>query len=376
MRPLREPGEISTLEQAAEWLRDAEAPVCLAGRGALRSKASDSLLRLVARVPRLQVASTPGAKGVFPEDHPQAVGVFGFAGHAAAERAVREADVVLVVGTRLYEQSSNHFDARLSGPRVIRIDIDPTHTAASLPIVGDADTVLSALLRLLNAGRAPAGTRKVAAPRAIPPFEGAASGACDRLVLPHALFSVLGRVAADIPISADAGHSMCFCIEWLERIAPNTLDLSLDFGSMGFALPAAIGSSLARAGKHAICVVGDAAMLMSGGELHTAVELELPLIVVVLNNAGAAMVENGSAVLYGPNQVPDANYRHRVNFAAYARALGAHGEVVCDCQHFAEQLAFALRRETPSVFDVQIDPSVVPSAIRDRARRMWQRGES
>jgi acetolactate synthase-1/2/3 large subunit len=374
MKPLQR--ELSPLERAAEWLRGAERPVCIVGRGALRSKATDSLLALCTRIPRLQVASTPGAKGVFPEDHRQAVGVFGFSGHAAAERAVSEADVVLVVGTRLYEQSSNNWHARLSGPRVIRVDVDAARALGSSSLVGDADAILSGLAALLNTGRAPNAASKTNLVRAIPRFEGEASGARDRMVLPQALFGVLSRIASDVPITADAGHALCFCIEWLERIGPNSLQLSLDWGSMGFALPAAIGVSLARGGKPAICVVGDGAMLMAGGDLHTAVELELPLVVIVLNNAGAGMVESGSAALYGPGRVPDASYRYRVNFSAYARALGANGEVVCDCEQFAERLALALRRETPSVLDVQIDPSEVPRAIRERARSMWQRGES
>ncbi len=88
--------EPTDIERTVQWLEQAERPVCLAGRGAVRAGASSDLLELCARVPKLRVASTPGAKGVFPEQHPQALGVWGFSGHAAARQAVVESDVLLI----------------------------------------------------------------------------------------------------------------------------------------------------------------------------------------------------------------------------------------------------------------------------------------
>lgn len=370
---------LSPLERAAQWLREAERPLCLAGRGVQRARATESLARLCASLPKLRVASTPGAKGVLSEDHPQAVGVAGFGGHLTAEVALSEADAVLVLGTRLFEQSAG-FHARLRGERVIRADLDPARArsgpADALGLEGDLQSTLHGLTQLL--GSPPRSALPRATGRAIPRFDftEAPSGARDRLVLPQALFTVLSRVASDVPIAADAGLALPWSIEWLERSTPNDLQLSLDWGSMGFALPAAIGVSLARGKKPAICVTGDGAMLMAGGELHTAVEQELPVIVIVLNDAGAGMVRSGSSILYGPEQVPTPDYRYRVNFCAFARALGAHGELIGDCEQFAERLAFALRRETPTLFDVQVDPSEVPRAVRERALSMWQRGGS
>lgn len=360
------------IERACAWLCAAERPVVIAGRGAVWSNASQALLELCARVPKLRVASTPGAKGVFPEHHPQALGVWGFSGHAAARRAVSACDVLLVVGSRLLEQSSSEWHPRLRGPRVVRIDLEArrlvTRTEHSLALTGDVREVLAAihqglatripqLVHALGAVREPSAIARVGDDR-----DG------DRFVSPSALFSVLSCVASETPLCADAGNAMCWAIEWLERRRPRDFQVSLDWGTMGFALPAAIGITLARPGQPAIAVTGDGSMAMAGGDLHTAVELELPIIVVVLNDGGAGMVRAGSEAWFGPNAVPDCNYRYKLNFTAYARGLGAHGELVTSSTEFESQLRLALKRATPTVFDVQVDPNEVPAAVRQRVK--------
>jgi acetolactate synthase-1/2/3 large subunit len=318
-------------------------------------------------LPGLAVASTPGAKGVFPENHRSCRGVFGFAGHAAARLAVTEADALLVVGSRLLEQSSGDFHPRLCRPGVIRVDRDPKRASGrpgEIFLGGDARQALDELVTRLGAPRA----RLANAPAVAPPAVAAYTGpfAIDRHVKPQALLGAISRLAANVPVTADAGHSMCWAIEWLERLRPRDFQISPDWGSMGFALPAAIGISLARAGAPALALTGDGAMAMFGGDLHTAVELEIPLIVVVLNDGGAGMVRAGCEVWFGPNAVPNVDYRYKLNLLQYARALGAHAEIATELDSFEQALRAALNRATPTLIDVHIDPTEVPAAIRER----------
>ncbi|HET7546076.1 MAG TPA: thiamine pyrophosphate-dependent enzyme [Polyangiaceae bacterium] len=362
--------EPTDIERTVRWLEEAERPVCLVGRGAIRSGATADLLELCARIPRLRVASTAGAKGVFPEQHAQAVGVWGFAGHAAARQAVIASDALLILGSRLLEQSSGDWHPRLLGPRVVRVDLDTTrlvaHHEQSIGLSGDIHRILGSINRSLADG-----TPKLVltastsgSQSAIPSFTGAPDEDC--LVKPQGLFSVLNRVAIEVPLCADAGNAMCWAIERLVRQRARDFQVSLDWGTMGFALPAAIGISLARGKEPVIALTGDGSMAMAGGDLHTAVELELPLIVIVLNDGGAGMVRQGSRAWFGPDAIPNPDYRYKLNFVAYARGFGAHGEVVTSCAAFESQLERALTRGTPTLFDVQVDPSEVPAAIQQR----------
>jgi len=364
---VRPAAEHAALEAAVNLLRRAERPVCLAGRGGVWGDASQSLLRLCEALPRLVVASTPGAKGVFPENHQRYRGVFGFAGHAAAKKAVAEADALLVVGSRLLEQSSGGFHPRLRQPGVIRLDRDPRHSAqrsGEISLTGDARLLLERVAARLGAARATAAVPPPPSVPAIPSYAG--PFALDRHVKPQALLGAISRLAANVPVTADAGNSMCWAIEWLERLRPRDFQVSLDWGSMGFALPAAIGISLARGGAPAIAITGDGSMAMSGGDLHTAVELEIPVIVVVLNDGGAGMVRAGCEAWFGADAVPNVDYRYKLNLFQYGRALGAHAVIATDLEAFEQALRGALARATPTLIDVHIDPKEVPSAIAER----------
>lgn len=355
------------LRLAAHWLHEAERPVCIAGRGVVWSGASPDLLRLCDSLPRLRVASTPAAKGVFPESDPRALGVWGFSGHEAATKGVEQADVLLVIGTRLHEPSSASWHPRLAAPRVIRIDLDPSRMSTTrdqhITLVGDSGVLLESIRGAV--AKLPATTLQMAAAgTGIPRFRGPTRAG--RWVKPQSLFDVLNRVAATVPICADAGNSMCWAIEWLERSMPRQFHVSVDWGTMGFALPAALGTLLARPPAPAIAITGDGSLAMAGGELHTAVELEVPLLVIALNDGGAGMVRAGSEAWFGRGQVPDTDYRHRMDLAAFARALGAHAESVTSTEQFEAMLLEALARTTPTLLDVHVDPGEVPQAVRAR----------
>jgi acetolactate synthase-1/2/3 large subunit len=366
-RPSADP-QHAALESAARLLRRAKRPVCLAGRGAVWSDATRALLALCEGVPLLSVASTPGAKGVFPENHERARGVFGFGGHAMATKAVTEADALLVVGSRLFEQSSADFHPRLQGPGMIRVDRDAKYErplTSELFLQGDARDVLERLARRLGPTLALGSAEATARASVIPVHDGPVVRG--HLIKPQALLGSISRLAANVPITADAGMSMCWAIEWLERLRPRDFQVSLDWGSMGFALPAAIGISLSRKAP-AIALTGDGSMAMFGGDLHTAVELGLPLVVIVLNDSGGGMVRAGCDAWFGANSIPDPDYRHRMNFSHYARALGADSHVVTDLAAFEQALRAALGRATPTLIDVHVDPVEVPAAIRDRVK--------
>jgi acetolactate synthase-1/2/3 large subunit len=184
-------------------------------------------------------------------------------------------------------------------------------------------------------------------------------------VHPASLLNILNQVASEVPVCADAGNSMCWAIELLKRTQPNDFHVSVDWGTMGFALPAAIGIALARR-KAVIALTGDGSMAMAGGDLHTAVELALPVVLIVLNDCGAGMVDAGCRAWFGKDRVPNQRYRARIDFTQYGRSFGATAETITSAHRVTEALREALLRETPSVLDVHIDPHAAPTSIRAR----------
>jgi acetolactate synthase I/II/III large subunit len=144
------PSDPRSIHTALQLLERAKQPVLLAGYGVVQSQAHQELLGLAQRLPHLQVACTPRSKGVFPESHPQSLGVFGFAGHARAETAMLDdSDLVLVVGSRLGEISSSSWDMRLGRRPLIQIDIESAEIGRNFPVeiglVGDARELLRQL---------------------------------------------------------------------------------------------------------------------------------------------------------------------------------------------------------------------------------------
>lgn len=356
--------------ELATLLRDAQRPLLLVGRGVLWSQTWQAVAELAQTFPHARVMTTPGAKGCFPDTNPQNVGVLGFGGSKAAAEAFAAADVVLVLGTRLLEQSSLDWHARFGEAGVYRFDVHASRLVGEwprqVPIDGDLRDTLPALNRAaLALGSSP--IRTACTPRT----PSVADALIDTLTLegaplaPRTVVGMLSR-ARTTPVCADAGNSMCWALECLTRDEPGTFYVSLDWGTMGFALPAALGIAIATR-NHVIALTGDGSMAMAGGELHTAVEQRLPLIVVVLNDSGAGMVRAGTALWFSDlPELPGLAYDTPLDLAGFATSLGASGVHVRTAVEFECALAAALLRPTPTLIDVVIDAAPIPRAISAR----------
>jgi acetolactate synthase-1/2/3 large subunit len=130
-------------------------------------------------------------------------------------------------------------------------------------------------------------------------------------------------------------------------------------------VPAAIGASLAAPGRPVVAVVGDGAFAMNGLEVHTAVELQLPVVWVVLNDGGFGMVEHGDTLVAGRPVCPS-RYRHPMDIGMLARSLGATGIRVDAPDAFEDALRAALALGSPCVVEAMIDPHEIPATLRAR----------
>lgn len=356
-----------TIHKIAEALARAERPVLVAGYGTVVADASEEVTELLGQLPRLRVMATPKAKGVVSETHRQYLGVVGFAGHAKAlEYLFESADFVLVVGTRLGELTSNNWDARWLQLNLARIDVCE-HTLGSwcsseLSVRGEAKLVLTSISKRLMRLGPQASLHTSVSPNEIKDCAAEARGAAnedeDETLSPRYVFELLNRnFPGDGHVFSGIGNTMAWGIHYLRRPLANRWHVNLASGAMGHAIPAAIGAALT--GAASLAVVGDAEFLMTGYELHTAVENRLNLTVIVLNDAGHGMVRVGSRV-HCQGKTPSVDFTHPVDMVAASRAQGAHATRVNRADDLGRELAAAARREGPTVIDVPISRDLTP----------------
>jgi acetolactate synthase-1/2/3 large subunit len=273
----------SQLQAAAAWLRAARKPLIAVGGGAIASAAE---LRRTAEALGAPVINTVNAKGVIPRSHPLAVG--GSGSCPAIRDALREADVVLAVGTEFSETDYDFFfkgDVEIPG-RLIRIDIDPAQLARnvrpSLAICADARQALAALAALLADGQ--------------PPDAGGVAWAAElRGRLREAreehygrFFDALQEALPGLVLVGDSAQPTYRAWLQYEAEAPRRYFHSASgYGTLGYAIPAAIGARLGAApGLPVVALIGDGAAQFTLGELSAAAELGLPVIFLLWNNDG------------------------------------------------------------------------------------------
>ncbi len=375
-RATSEPFDREAVRRAAQFLVRAKRPAILAGHGTQISKAHAELRRLAERL-RLPVATTPKAKGVFPEDHALALGPFGFAGSPRSEACLLsgEVDVLVTVGTSLGEQVTHGWSPKLKPKEaLIQIDIDPREIGKNYPaqlgVVGDARTVLNELLFHVE--------REIRWKEESPPLEAREAWikdlksrhpAClqaegltdDRVPLRPQRVMKLMREAlpSDGILFVDVGNVMAWAIHYFQVTEPNSFILNMGLASMGHAVAAAIGGKLAAPGRPVVALVGDAAFAMNGMEIHAAVELGLPVVWVVLNNGGHGMVYHGERKQFNGKFV-SSKFRSPIDAAGVARGLGALGLSAETPAEFGSALSRALEHKGPAVIDARTDIELAP----------------
>jgi acetolactate synthase-1/2/3 large subunit len=305
------------------------------------------------------VATTASGKGVFPETHPLALGVFGTFGLEAANTVVADADVVLAVGTKLGPTDTAFENPRLLDPErqtLIQVDVEPRHAAWSFPVeqvlLGDAAVVLGQLDDAIRqagmsspdgrAGRAAEAHQRYAS------FDTAESSSDATPILPQRLIKELHRALPDDAIvTCDAGENRLFMLHHFQtRLGMEYLQPAA-VGGMGYAIPAALAARLVHPRRTAVAVCGDGGFGIAMNGLLTAIEERIPIVVVVFDNAMLGWVRHGQ------NDRPIASEFARFDYAAIARAMGCRGIRVEQPADLPAALQQALADgDQPAVVDV------------------------
>lgn len=351
------------LDEIATVLRESQRPLLLAGSG-VRGNRAPAKLRTVAERLACPVATTPKGKGVFPENHPLSLGVFGLGGHRSAQRYIENGvDVVLAIGTSLGDLATDGFTNNLQARRaLIHVDIDARQIGKSYQptysVVASATEFLAGLAKRL--GDEPA-SRLRALPGGVERHALASSSRADRIAPHDALIEIQSVLPRDTVYTIDSGEHFMFAQHYLEINHPDAFLVMTGLGSMGQSVGAAIGAQLAHPGRAVAAICGDGCFAMNAFEIATAVTERLPIRVFVFNDERLGMVEDGVHALYGRHPSYPTT---PLDVCAIARGLGATALRVNGAGQIAAARSVLLDAKGPVVVDVHIDPVSLPKNNR------------
>jgi acetolactate synthase-1/2/3 large subunit len=348
-RPAAPAPQADAIARAAEALNQAERPLIFAGGGVISSGASPELLRLAERL-GAPVLTTGAGAGAIPGDHPLACGVSWIAA-ADIRPLIAASDLLLAVGTRFNEGMTQGWDLPL--PDVtIRIDIDAAEIERNIPmkqkIVGDAKTALAAIDQALDAS----GVEK----REVHPALAEARAAYRTNLREKVGATTPWMHALRESLPRDAILSCDMSLFWADMLGifpiyePRTMLFPWGFGTLGFALPEALGAKLARPEQPVAAICGDGAFLFTGTELATAVQYGLNIPIIVPNNNAYGMIKVQQRDQFDEQfmavdlQNPD--------FMALARAFGAYGKQAATPDELRAALAAALVADKPTLIEI------------------------
>ncbi|MCI5167530.1 MAG: thiamine pyrophosphate-binding protein [Candidatus Electrothrix sp. GM3_4] len=372
--------DIEHVDKIAELLIKARHPAIIAGWGVYLSQAMTEL-RELAELLQIPVATSPKAKGVFPESHELSLGVLGFAGSPVAKEYIidNDVDILLAVGTSFSEMMTNGWDEHLQPSKhLIHLDIDAEKIGrnyhASHPMLGDPKINLKKIYQLVdNAGSVVNNTPKDNYLKELRQrrTEQETFVSQDNLYHPAQLILDIQKfLPEDSIFFVDIGTSMAWAIRYMTIDQPGSFFVAMGYGSMGYAVAAPVVACLAAPDRPMVAIVGDGSFLMNGFEVATAVNYKIPVTWVVLNNAMLGMIHHGRRLVREP--VPDVMNTsfQRVDYAKIAEGLGARGIHLDANVPLSESLVEdILTAQVPTVLDVWIDDQVVPP-IHSRIKTM------
>ena len=346
-------------KQAADALAGAERPVILAGHGIILSHAEAQLQEL-AEAAAVPVGTTLLGIGGFPVKHPLSLHMTGFMGTGWCLKAVQNADVLMMVGMRVDDRVT----AKLSefAPNVktfIHVDIDGSEMGKNvrphIELVADAKQALAAMLPHIGTLQADRGRwlSQIDAWREEHPLRYKHSNG--QLQPQDVLIDMYRRADSEAIVVADVGQNQIWAALWWNYDRPGLFINSGGAGTMGFALPAAIGAKFGRPDLPVWCVAGEGGFVMTAQELSVAVEHQLDVKIVLLNNLSLGMVRQFQDDFYGGVR-SQVDLTHMPDFVKLSEAYGMPALRVEKLEDIGLALDAAERTKGPFLIDFRIDP--------------------
>ncbi len=355
-RPDRKPGA-DDLRRAVDMIDAAERPVVFCGHGVVAAGAGE-LLRELAEKGDMPVASTLLGLGSFPASHPLSLGMMGMHGEAWVNQAIQEADLLVALGMRFDDRVTGKLESYAARAKKIHCELDPAevhkNVRADVALVGDVGETLKTLVPAIARRERRAwlarieSTKGASAVRDIQTLPH-----CGRLFAAHVLHDLWRITEGKALVVSDVGQHQMWEAQYYKHDYPRKLITSGGLGTMGFALPAAIGAKLACPEEEVWVVVGDGGFQMTAAELSTIAQEGLKVHVAVINNGYLGMVRQWQQFFYGgrysatPMRSPD--------FVKLAEAHGLVGMRVTERDQIAGAVAAARASSDTVVIDFRVE---------------------
>jgi len=379
-----------TAAQIVDALAQAERPVLYAGGGVLSARATGELTAL-AEALEVPVAHTLMGKGCLREDHPLLLGQTGFWGTPISNEKCRTADLIVAVATRLAEANSSSWDPRFTfsipPTRLIHIDADEAEIGRNyqteLGVVADAKLALGALAERAqgtqhrNRGRL---REEIAAGRKAFAANWDHQWSSDQFPMrPERILSELRKaVPTDGFIVTDVGWNKNGVGQQFPITVPGTFITPSGLATMGFGAAAVLGVKLAQPQRAAVCLIGDGGFSANPSVIATAMEAELPVVWVVMDNAGFGTIAGLETMHYGWSfgcMFERCGEPYRVDYAAMARAFGANGVLIESADQLGPALKAALASKLPTVIQAPMENAPTPTPGHWNINDIYRKGQ-
>jgi len=352
------------IDEAIDLIIKSKRPIIYSGGGVINAgtKASDALTEFT-RVTNFPITSTLQGLGAFPGSDPQFLGMLGMHGTYEANNAMHECDLMINIGARFDDRITGRVDAFSPNSKKIHIDIDPSSinkiVKVDLAIVGDCLSVLNDMLTTLkkkhsdfcnsNKENISSWWKQINKWREVKSLSYKRD---DKLIMPQYAVERLYELTKnqDAFITTEVGQHQMWAAQFYKFDKPNRWMTSGGLGTMGYGLPAAIGTQIANPGKLVVDIAGEASILMNIQEMSTAVQYKLPVKIFILNNQWMGMVRQWQELLHGKNY--SESYTEALpDFVKLAEAYGAIGMRATTPKELDEKIKEMIDVDRPVIFD-------------------------
>ena len=361
-------GNIRQIERALEVIEQAERPLFYVGGGVQWSGASKPLIELV-RGLKIPITTTVMALGVYPSDDPLNLGMLGMHGGYWTNMAVQNCDALIAVGARFDDRVTGRTsDFAPKAEKIVHIDIDPSSISKNIkvdvPIVGDIKEVLQVMLGKVKTREQLAPRQKIwgewrqhiMAWKQEKPLPYQTQGANGE-ILPRAVLEEINQITGgDAIVVTDVGQHQMWAAQMMKFTQPRSWLTSGGLGTMGYGLPAGIGAHFAAPDRQVVVISGDGSIQMNIQELSAAVQYDVPVKVIILNNHYLGMVRQWQEKFY------EERYSHSYmdampDFVKLAEAYGAKGFRAEKSSELSATLRTAFAEAGPVLVEVVIPKS-------------------